>query len=75
MSRARGANGPGVVHRAMVNERYEVETEYRWECTCRRDGRWSTDAGSARRGAEAHERRFAPKPSGPAGLRALLKLG
>ncbi len=63
-------------HRALLNESDDGDrVSYRWECTCRRDGRWTTDKAAAEKGALTHERRFIAKPQGPKGLRKLLTLG
>lgn len=48
-------------HRAIVNEE-DGPPPYRWECFCRRAGRWVATRATAERGAKAHERRYAPKP-------------
>lgn len=64
----------GVIHRAIVNETFvdQLGYRYRWECTCRRDGWWTTSKLAADAGGKAHERRMTPKPTGPAALRKLL---
>lgn len=53
-------------HRAIVIEddggEHAYLTPYRWECLCRRAGRWVALRQDAERGARAHERRFAPLP-------------
>lgn len=79
MTRAKGWDARDArfqAHRALLNESDDGgPVIYRWECTCRRDGRWTTDKVAAEKGAAAHELRFAPKPKGPKVLRELLTFG
>lgn len=83
MSKVKGwdARDPQVqAHRADVVELDETNEpggllHFRWECVCRRSGRWTTEMAEAERSAKAHERRFQPKQQGPKALRELLTFG
>lgn len=77
MAKAKGANGAGVVHRAIVvdNDRDMKTLGVRWECTCRRNGQWRSSSADAARGARRHETRSNAKTAGPQVLRELLRLG
>lgn len=54
-------------HRAIVTELDETNEggllHFRWECVCRRNGKWVASVVTAEARATAHERRGAPRPS------------
>lgn len=62
-------------HNVFVEGNDGEPNHYRWECSCRRSGRWVKSKSYAEELGEKHAERYRPKPTGPAGLQKLLKLG
>jgi hypothetical protein len=68
-----------IAHRVDVldNEAHEGPVKYRWECTCRRDGSWTTRTLAEKNGRRHETKGNAARlpKSDLAPLRSLLKLG
>lgn len=60
-------------HHAVVDEHPDGLNMFRWSCFCRKTGQWVPTRAHAGDLGRQHERRSTPKPSGPKGVRDLLK--